>query len=46
MNDHGCTQEEEDAAEWNAILMEELKWREREDQLEMLREMEKTIEPQ
>jgi hypothetical protein len=39
LTDHGCTPEEENQAEWNAILQEELAWRQREDQLEMIKEM-------
>ena len=39
--EHGCTQEEENA-EWQLVHSEELAWREMEDRLEMLKEMEKT----
>jgi hypothetical protein len=44
VNDHGCTQEEEDAAELQALWLEELAWKEMEERLEWLKEMEKARE--
>jgi hypothetical protein len=46
VNDTGCTPEEETAAELQALWLEELAWKEMEQRLEMLKEMEKAREPQ
>jgi hypothetical protein len=39
--DAGCTPEEMDQAEWNAVMLEELAWREMEDRLLAQQETEK-----
>jgi hypothetical protein len=39
--DTGCNQQEMTDAEWQAMWLEEQAWREMEDRLEMLKEMEK-----